>query len=142
MVDICGYIQWAELANLDLKFKPTPFDDNYCLAFGDSKLYSVSYGIDELWKLGSYEFLNQLIDYSNSVKSGNKNGPKFVHYAAHAETLAVFFDGLEIHRAVRSFPSSALIIEFANNTLTGALSAKLIYYDGQTRKEQTLKIPN
>lgn len=94
MIDICGYIQWAELANLDLKFKPKATDDNYCLAFGDSKLYSVSYGIDELWKLGSYEFLNKLIDYSDSISHKVPNQPKFIHYAAHAETLAVFFDGL------------------------------------------------
>jgi len=50
-----------------LKFTPLPKDDNYCLAFGDSKLYSVSYGLDELWKLGSFEFLNKLAYISNAI---------------------------------------------------------------------------
>lgn len=49
MTDVCSYIQWAELANLTLKFKLTPSQEDYCLASGDSKLYSVSYGLPELW---------------------------------------------------------------------------------------------
>lgn len=69
MVDVCGYLEWAVLANLSLKFTPKLVDDDYCLAFGDSKLYSVSYGLDELWKLGAFEFLNKLVYISNAVKT-------------------------------------------------------------------------
>jgi len=141
MVDICGYLQWAELANLTLKFTPKPSDDAYCLAYGDSKLYSVSYGIPDLWKLGSYEFLNKLLNVSSSLKAGKKDLPKFIHYAAHAETLAVFFDGLAIHRPTRSFPASAMMIEFVRNTSNNALGVKLIYYNGENRTESVLRIP-
>lgn len=68
MVDICGYLQWAEIADLTLRFKPAENDDDYCLAYGDSKLYSVSYGLEELWKLGAFEFLNKLVYYGNAIK--------------------------------------------------------------------------
>lgn len=56
--DICQYIYWAELSNIELKFSPTDEVNNYCMANGDSNLYSVSYGHPELWQLGAFEFLN------------------------------------------------------------------------------------
>lgn len=145
---MCSYLQWAEVANLTLKFNPTDEDNDYCLAFGDSKLYSVSYGLSELWKLGSYDFLNQLATYADQLKKTSaKSLPKFIHYAAHAETLAKFFDGLGIHRPVRTFPSSALIIEFFvdNHQLEGllgkSLNIRLNYYDGETQTEEVIRVP-
>ena len=57
MNSVCSYIQWATLAGLDLKFSPTDEDLRYCMALGDSKLYTVSYGLDELWKVSAYNFL-------------------------------------------------------------------------------------
>jgi hypothetical protein len=35
-----------------------------------------------------------------------------MHYAGHAETLAKFFDGLDVHRVQRSNPGSSLFFEF------------------------------
>ncbi|CDW91251.1 histidine acid phosphatase family protein [Stylonychia lemnae] len=149
MVDICGYLQWAELANLSLTFKPKPEDDNYCLALGDSKLYSVSYGLDELWKLGSFEFLNKLVYISNALNSDQQRKargiksldklPKMIHYAAHAETIAAFFDGLGIHRTVRSFPGSALFFEFVK--VDGKLNIRMYYYNAQTKQEESIRFP-
>ncbi len=54
MNDVCGYIQWAEQAQLTLKFNITSVLRQACLALGDTDLYSVGYGLDELWKLGSF----------------------------------------------------------------------------------------
>ena len=38
--------------------------------------------------------------------------PKFVHYASHAETLAVFFEALGIHKVDRAPAASAIFLEF------------------------------
>jgi hypothetical protein len=38
--------------------------------------------------------------------------PKFIHYAAHAETLGVFLEALGIRRVSRVPPAGALFIEF------------------------------
>lgn len=66
---------------------------------------------------------------------------KFVHYAAHAETLAQFFDGLGIHKTGRSFPSSALILEFYQRAEDGGLYVSLNYYDGEKQTFSILKMP-
>ncbi len=45
-------------------------------------------------------------------KSKKPKFPKFIHYAAHAETLSLFYEGLGIHRPVRADPGEALFFEF------------------------------
>ncbi len=60
LVSFCAYIQWATLAGLEIYFDATQMDLNYCMAMSDAKLYRVSYGLSELWKLGAYEFLKVL----------------------------------------------------------------------------------
>ena len=67
----------------------------------------------------------------------NGTYPKFIHYAAHAETLAQFFDGFGLHKLGRSFPSSALIIEFV--TINKQLAVRFVYYDGETQKESVVQ---
>lgn len=64
MTKLCGYIQWSRYQNLSLVFPPTEEDQRYCLAVGDAKLYYNSYGLEELWKLSAYEFLNHLMEFS------------------------------------------------------------------------------
>ena len=56
----CSYIEWAILAGLELKFKPSDLDMGYCMALGDYKMYALSYGLPEIWKLSAYNFLKQL----------------------------------------------------------------------------------
>jgi hypothetical protein len=56
-------MQWSRYQGLKLTFEPTESDEKFCLAVGDSKLYFNSYGHDELWKLGSYEFLHQIMEF-------------------------------------------------------------------------------
>lgn len=106
-------------------------------------MYYNAYGLEELWKLSGYEFLNQLIEFieiqegklgapnstffkqkpfwskyfklhfhQNLKKSEKPRFPKFIHYAAHAETLAVFLEALGIRRITRVPPGGALFIEF------------------------------
>ena len=58
--DMCAYMLWAKLDKLILKFNVTKETYDYCSAVGDSKLYGVSFGVPDLWQLGSMEFLNQL----------------------------------------------------------------------------------
>ena len=38
--------------------------------------------------------------------------PKFIHYAAHAETLTTIFEVLGVDWHIRSTPSSAVFLEF------------------------------
>eukprot|EP00347_Sterkiella_histriomuscorum_P022996 403336353 len=137
LINLCGYIQWAQLENLQLKFNYTQQDLSYCLAAGDSKLYFKGYGHNETWKLGAFEFLRQIQEFihilmhddlfetkvywskyfkqhfhQNLPKNKQPKFPKFIHYAAHAETLAVFQEALGIQSGVRVEPGSALFIEF------------------------------
>ena len=120
---------------------------NYCAAYGDSGLYTVSYGVEKLWHLGAFEFLHQMNEAVEVIKEGanpkrqkyltkyfkikppqvSDDGddehnhfhpdrpqflPKFVHYAAHAETLSLFFEGLGFHKVDRVAPAAAFFIEF------------------------------
>ena len=58
MKGVCGYLQWTHYENFTLKFEVTDEVERWCQAVGDSKLYYNAYGLEELWKIGSYEFLN------------------------------------------------------------------------------------
>lgn len=127
MQSVCAYIQWATLANLTLRFTPSEDDMNVCMAMGDAQQYLVSYGLDEMWEVSSYEFLNKLIELTTSP---NKYAKKFIHYAAHAETLSQFFDGIGLHRKGRSFPASAMIFEFVIKE--EKVWVRLMYYNGET----------
>jgi hypothetical protein len=48
---------------MTLKFPVSDDIERWCLAVGDSKLYYNAYGLEELWKIGGYEFLNQIIEF-------------------------------------------------------------------------------
>lgn len=122
------------------------------MAFGDSKLYSVSYGLDELWKLSAFEFMQQLQYLSYALKierskltlkklvlTSNKL-PKFIHYAGHAETLSDFFEGLGLHKIQRSYPSSAFFVEYLINS-NDTLAIRMFFKDGETGAENILRFP-
>ena len=46
---ICSYLFWARLDGKDLNVTLTDEARNYCAAYGDTNLYTVSYGVDKLW---------------------------------------------------------------------------------------------
>ena len=121
------------------------------MAVGDAKLYYNSYGLSELWKLSAFEFLNQLIEFSSIVngslpfhkaeffskyfkvhfhqnlpKKTPPQFPKFIHYAAHAETLTVFLEGLGILRLTRVPPGGALFVEFVR--INGTVHLRFLLY--------------
>ena len=86
--------------------------------------------------------ISQQLQDTHITKKKNKvttSLPKMIHYAAHAETLAAFFDGLGIHRTVRSFPGSALFFEFVKSG--SSIIVKMYYFDGDKRQEETIKFP-
>ena len=147
MVKVGGYIQWAQLAGLELKFPITQYLINYTSAMSDTSLYSVSYGLQDLWRISAYDLLETLLSIAFDL-SGNSpilgasdDLPKFIHYAAHAETLSEMFEALDIERAGRSFPSSAIFFEFV---ATGPLKfpeVRLQFYDGGSQKVEPLNLP-
>jgi hypothetical protein len=53
--------------------------------------------------------------HNNLEKSIPPTFPKFIHYAAHAETLATMFEGLGLHRKTRVSAGSSLFIEFISD---------------------------
>lgn len=53
---------------MSLLFTPDSLDEKFCLAVGDAKLYYNAYGLPELWKLASYEFLNQILEFIKILK--------------------------------------------------------------------------
>lgn len=151
LTKLCGYIQWARYENLETTYQASEEDQRHCLAVGDSKLYYNAYGLAELWKLSAYEFLNTLIEFTAIVKNNvpfsrapffskyfrhhfHQNlakkevpmFPKFIHYAAHAETLGVFLEGLGIRRVTRVPPGGALFIEFVKRE--GKLHVRFYLY--------------
>jgi hypothetical protein len=50
--------------------------------------------------------------HQNLKKNERPKFPKFIHYAAHAETLGNFLEALGIRRITRVPPSGSLFIEF------------------------------
>lgn len=114
---------------------------NACFAASDTKLYFKSYGHPEPWRLGGFEFLKQLQEFADVVrlaaafnhkpywskyfrlhfhqnlrKDERPVFPKFIHYAAHAETLSLFYEALGLHRPDRADPAEALLIEFVKRS--------------------------
>lgn len=49
LVELCGYLQWADLDQLELNFEYEEVDLKYCDAICDSKLYFKGYGHSDLW---------------------------------------------------------------------------------------------
>ena len=85
MLALCGYIEWSSYSSVELKFTPTDFDYKYCLAMGDAKLFSNSFGTDIIWRLSAVQFLEDIRGWVSKLNSTAEK-LKFIHYAAHAET--------------------------------------------------------
>jgi hypothetical protein len=78
--------------------------ESYCDAMGDLMFYYLTYGHDDLWKLGSFEFIHQLDEilsilldglepsetkyltkYNWRLREENSALPKLMLYLSHAE---------------------------------------------------------
>jgi hypothetical protein len=154
MKSVGSYIQWAQLAGLDLKFPVTEYTLNYTAAMSDANLYTVSYGVEDLWRISGYSFLQKALSICFAL-SGNapimphrgflasgEELPKYMHYAGHAETLSEIFESLDITRVGRSFPSSAIIFEFLEGaTAIDFPTVRLRFYDGEKQVYEILKLP-
>lgn len=144
MKSVGSYIQWADLAGLELKFPVTGYTLNYSAAMSDANLYTVSYGLEDLWRISAYDFLQKALSICFAL-SGNapisphrgfleieEQLPKYMHFAGHAETLSEIFESLDITRVGRSFPSSAIILEFLEAASpTEFPLVRLKFYDGE-----------
>ena len=64
---MCSYIEFAHYQKLELQFKLSLQDYQYCLALVDSKQYTSGYGLDELWKLQGQEFIRKLRNVSEDI---------------------------------------------------------------------------
>jgi hypothetical protein len=53
--------------------------------------------------------------------------PKFIHYAAHAETLGTFLEALGIRRITRVPPAGAFFIEFVRRYPKGEKEKSELY---------------
>ena len=60
MLSLCGYIEWSSYSSVELLFKPSDFDYRYCLAMGDAKLFTTSFGTEGLWQLSVVKFLEDI----------------------------------------------------------------------------------
>ena len=70
MLALCGYIEWSSYSSVELMFAPTPFDYQYCLAMGDAKLFTTSFGTAGLWQLSTVKFLEDVRAYAQKVNAG------------------------------------------------------------------------
>lgn len=50
--------------------------------------------------------------HQNLKKDEKPRFPKFIHYAAHAETLGAFLEALGVRKVNRVAPGGALFVEF------------------------------
>ena len=70
IVALCGYIERSSYSSVKLMFTPTPFDYQYCLAIGDAKLFTTSFGTAGLWQLSAVKFLEDVRAYAQKVNAG------------------------------------------------------------------------
>eukprot|EP00347_Sterkiella_histriomuscorum_P003711 403363240 len=136
MDNVCGYVYWANYDHKNLSFEQTQEFLNLCQALGDSGQYSKLYGLNELWKLTSYDFMNKMLLFSrfatkhhnylkfNRLVSENerlsyptydKSIPRFINFAAHSENLTPVLEALRIRSVTRLPPGTSLLFEFYNN---------------------------
>lgn len=68
MKEVCAYLLWARVDKLIIKYDITDEIYNYCAAMGDSKLFGISIGVPDLWHVASYQFLIQLLEFSDLIQ--------------------------------------------------------------------------
>lgn len=104
MFNLMDYLYWANLSELPLKFELTDDDLNWINASTNSYIWRDRYSSDEDWSLLSYEWLMQMIEFSNVYLEGanwrdqpyftkyftGETFPKFMLFSAHSETVYPF----------------------------------------------------
>lgn len=94
--------------------------------------------MSDLWKLAGYEMMQAILRFCDSMLGLNESTPennltdyKFIHFAAHAETISAVLEALVIDRYIPASPGSALLFEFfyLNNGEFDIPAVRLFYYD-------------
>lgn len=127
MFNVMDYLYWANMSGLDLKFELTDSDLNWINASVDSYVWRDHFAQRELWTLLSFEWLNQLDEFSNVIGKGANfedqpyfmeyfDGtvfPKFIFYSAHSESVYPFLQSLMYPLEMQdSPPATAAFVEF------------------------------
>lgn len=70
MGDYCSYIRYAKFNKIEMKFDFTELDDQHCQDLQNAKLYYISYGDDDLWRIGAKGFYDSLVKNFDDVIGG------------------------------------------------------------------------
>eukprot|EP00347_Sterkiella_histriomuscorum_P016634 403352435 len=124
----CEYLFYSQYTNIQLNFTPTAYHRAFCQAYEDDWIYKATYGVDEQYKLQSFQFLEQLNEFAQYLYGNqtidqmtnfqeyfkNKDGPmpKFISYFTHDEIIAGYLEGLGYHNPQGAYPAAALNFEF------------------------------
>ena len=90
---MCSYLIISDYHKKHLKFKYEYKDVYECTQMIGLKLYYVSWGDSNLWKLGSKVFYENLINSMDNIINGTDQA-KIQLYFAHNHTLSIFLNGL------------------------------------------------
>jgi hypothetical protein len=114
--DTCEYMFFSRYdPEMQLTFVPQDIDNAYCGAWLNGWIYETCLALDIEWQLVSYEFLNQLNEFSNYLLGKvdmvsdlstfwkyfkidnslqNHKLPKYITYISHDEIMGAFFKSL------------------------------------------------
>ena len=127
MFNLMDYLYWANLSELPLRFELTDDDLNWINASTNSYIWRDRYSSDEDWSLLSYEWLMQMIEFSNVYLEGadwrdqpyftkyftGETFPKFMLFSAHSETVYPFLQAMfDVAPMEDTKPADAFFMEF------------------------------
>lgn len=108
------------------------FDRAYCGAWLNGWIYQECLALDIQWQLVSYEYLTQLLEFSNYLNGSYTNvsemptfykyfslnnpnqtlPPKFIQYISHDEIMGAFFRALGSEHIKGALPASDIYVEY------------------------------
>jgi hypothetical protein len=107
LFDVMDYLYWANMSELELTFTLTDNDLKWINSSVNSYVWRDHIADSELWALPSYQFLNQLEEFTRVVSGSDFRTmpyfmeyfdgpvfPKFIFYSAHSESVYPFLQSL------------------------------------------------
>ncbi|TNV79046.1 hypothetical protein FGO68_gene870 [Halteria grandinella] len=161
--DACWYMYYAkDNSDLSLNFTTTPLSKSYCGAIVNMAMYELCRGLDIQWQLVSYEYLSQLLEftqylngskttvdqlptfwkyYKKNNQNNNKTLPKYMIYTSHQEVLLPLFKGLGWDVLKEPLVASALYVEFYKDYSTVIPQTKVRVFFNDTPTAEGIKVP-
>ena len=149
MYDVCNYLYWAFMNNLDIIFADqlTDEDHNRITLTVNDNVFEKYEAQDELIAFPSFELFNQFNEFAQVLKTSmrwqktayftkyykveeHENFPKFIFYSAHAEVLGPLFLAFETEIVTNRNPGSAIFLEYfteVDSLLNEKLFVKVFY---------------